>query len=231
MTIRWWGPLAVAGVVIAAGASSGRDGQPAPAAPRQEAPAPVEIAVPEGDGAPVVTDGIFSPGEWDDARRVPLTGAVELCLKQYRGVVFIGVHRLGSASIGPSELCVAEPGGPVHKLHVSAQLGEVVVPAQGDPPPFRFGHTPGWYANELRRDMDEAARLEKEGKSPLEIIAATSYPSDGIEFAIRRSKLPAPRWRIRLGASVLADGKPGWLVHPAGTTERTTDGWQALRLD
>jgi hypothetical protein len=231
MTIRWWGPLAVAGAVMAAGAPSGGGAQPAPAAPREGALAPAEVAVPEGDGAPVVTDGIFSPGEWDDARRLALSEAVELRLKQYRGVVFVGVHRLGSASIGPSELCLAEPGGPVHKLHVSAQLGEVVVPPEGDPPPFRFGHTPGWYANELRRDMDEAERLQKVGKSPLEIIAATSYPTDGIEFAIRRSKLPGPRWRIRLGVSVLADGKPGWLVHPAGTTEKTTEGWQVLRLE
>jgi len=231
MSIRLWGWLAAAGAGLVAGTGSGRGAQPAPAAPREGVPAPAEIAVPEGDGAPVVTDGIFSPGEWDDARRVPLTGAVELCLKQYRGVVFVGVHRLGSAKIGPSELCLAEPGGPVLKLHVSAQLGEVVVPAEGDPPPFRFGFTPDWYANELRRDMDEAERLQKQGKSPMEIIAATSYPSEGIEFAIRRSKLPGPRWRTRLGTSVLADGKPGWLVHPAGTTERTTEGWQVLRLE
>jgi hypothetical protein len=213
MRIGWWGLLAVATMVT--GASSG----------------PVEVTVPEGDGAPVVTDGFFSPGEWDDARRVPITDAVELCLKQYRGVVFIGVHGLGSASIGPSDLCVAEPGGPVHQLHVSAQLGEIVLPAVGDAPRFRFGYTPDWYANELRRDMEEAERLEKQGKSPLEIITATSFPSDGIEFAIRRSKFPGRRWLVRLGASVLAGGKPGWLVHPAATTERTTDGWQVLRLD
>lgn len=136
-----------------------------------------------------------------------------------------------AACIGPSGLCLASPGGPVHKLHVSPQLGEIVVPAEGDAPPFRFGRRPDWYANELRRDMDEAARLEKEGKNPLEIITATSYPADGIELAIRRSKLPGPRWRIRLGASVLADGKPGWLVHPAATTQRRTDGWQVLLLE
>jgi hypothetical protein len=32
-------------------------------------PAPAEIAVPEGNGVPVITDGIISPGEWDDAHR------------------------------------------------------------------------------------------------------------------------------------------------------------------
>ena len=79
--------------------------------------------------------------------------------------------------------------------------------------------------------MEEAERLKKEGKDPIQIMIATAYPADGIEFAIRRSKLPGPRWLMRLEASALEGGKPGMLVHPAGTTERATDGWQALRFD
>jgi len=223
--------LAVAGALAVTGASSGPGGHASPPLASQEPPAPVELALPQGDGSPVITDGIFSPGEWDDAGRVPLSDSVELRLKQYRGVVFIGLHALGSASVGPSELCLAAPGGPVHKLHVSFQLGEIIVPPTGEPPPFRFGYTPDWYANEFRRDVDEAERLQKQGKSPLEIIKATSYPSDGIEFAIRRSKLPGSRWLVRLGISLATAGQPGGLVYPAGTTERSTDGWQALRLD
>jgi hypothetical protein len=44
-----------------------------------QAKRPPFVAVPEGDGAPVLTDGIFSPGEWDDALRLfetvlPATG-------------------------------------------------------------------------------------------------------------------------------------------------------------
>ena len=225
-----WG-LAVAGALAVTGASSGPGGHASPPLASQEPPAPVELALPQGDGSPVITDGIFSPGEWDDAGRVPLSDSVELRLKQHRGVVFVGLHALGSASIGPSELCLASPGGSVHKLHVSFQLGEIIVPPTGEPPPFRFGYTPDWYANEFRRDVDEAERLQKQGKSPLEIIRATSYPSDGIEFAIRRSKLPGSRWPVRLWVSVAVGGQPGSLTHPPGTTERSTDGWQALRLD
>jgi hypothetical protein len=194
-------------------------------------PAPAEVAVPEGSGVPVITDGVFSPGEWDDAHRLALTPSVQLLVKQYRGVVFIGVRGSGQWAIGPSALFLAVPGGPVHQLHVSAQLGEIVLPATGDAPPFRFGLTPDWYANEQRRDMEEAERLRKEGKDPIQIMIATAYPADGIEFAIRRSKLPGPRWLMRLEASALEAGKPGMLVHPAGTTARATEGWQALRFD
>jgi hypothetical protein len=193
--------------------------------------APAEIRVPEGSGVPVITDGLFSPGEWDDATRVALAATVQLYVKQYRGVVFVGIRGSGAAGIGPSELLLAAPGGPIHKLHVSAQLGEIVLPATGDAPAYRYGYTSEWYANEQRRDIGAAERLEKEGRNPIEIMTATSYPSDGIEFAIRRSKLPGPRWLTRLGVSYLEGGKPGFLVHPAETAERVTDGWLALRFD
>jgi hypothetical protein len=231
MRVALWGVLVTASWLAAVGPSSGQSGPPVPPARPEKPTAPPEITVPEGNGAPVVTDGLFSPGEWDDAFRLALTPSVGLYLKQYRGVVFIGVRGSSPAGVGPSDLLLAVPGGPIHQLHVSAQLGEIVLPATGDAPPFRFGYTPDWYANEQRRDMEQAERLEKEGRKPIEIIVATSYPSDGIEFAIRRAKFPGSRWLMRLGASVLEGGKPGWLVHPPATAERTTEGWQALRLD
>jgi hypothetical protein len=202
---------------------------PEPGQAEKAAP-PKPVVVPEGNGVPVITDGNFGPGEWDDALRIPLSEAVELNLKQYRGVAFIGVRGLNRAMIGASELSISVPGGPIHLLHVSAQLGEVVLPPSGDAPPFRFGFTPDWYANEQRRDMRESERLEKEGKNPMEVLAATSYPSDGIEFAIRLSKFPGPRWLLRLGASFLAGGKPGWLVYPAAAAERSTEGWLEIRF-
>ena len=190
----------------------------------------VPIKIPEGNGVPVIADGIFSPGEWEDALCIPLRDTVTLHVKEYRGVVFIGVRGQGNAGIGPSELFLAVPDGKIHKLHVSAQLSEAVLPASGAEAPTRFGLTTGWYANELRRDMEEAARLGKEGKSPIEIMRATSYPSDGIEFAIRRSKLPGQRWLLRLWASAIIGDKPGMLTYPEAAAERTTEGWLELRF-
>lgn len=169
------------------------------------------VTMPEGDGAPVITDGIFSPGEWDDALRIALNETVPPFLKHYRGVVFAGVRGQGSG-IGPSELFLAAPGGAIHRLHVSAQLCEAAVPPSGAGSRTRFGLTGEWHANELRRDEEESARLQKEGKSPIEIIRATSYPNDGLEFAIRRSKFTGPRRLMRLWASAMVGGKPGMLT-------------------
>jgi hypothetical protein len=200
----------------------------------QQAPKPVvssPVTVPEGNGAPVITDGIFSSGEWDDALQIPISETVTLYIKNYRGVAFIGVRGQGSAGIGPSELFLAIPGSPIQKLHVSAQLSESVLPAAGAEPRARFGLTTDWYANELRRDMEESARLEKEGKSPIEIIRATSYPSDGIEFAVRRTKFPGQRWLMRLWASAIVGDKPGMLTYPPGAAEKTTEGWLELKFN
>lgn len=190
-----------------------------------------QIIVPEGDGAPVITDGVFTPGEWDDAKWIDLNKVVRLYFKQYRGVVFLGIRGAGTNQIGPSALSIAPPGAPIHLLHVSAQLGEVILPGTGDAPPFRFGLTTDWYANEQRRDMEKAAILQKEGKNPIEIITETTYPSDGIEFAIRRSKFPGACWSVRLEISFLEEQKPNWMVYPAESPERTTEGWLSLCFD
>jgi hypothetical protein len=214
-------------------------GQGSPGAPRPMPPEPLEarpappgpIVVPEGDGAPVITDGLFSPGEWDDAVRTPVGNSVALHLKRWRDVVYVGVRGEDVVGVGPSELCLAVPGGPVLKLHVSSQLYEVVLPAVGDEPAPRMGLTTGWYANEQRRDVALMERMQKEGRSPLEATRAGRYPSDGIEFAIRRAKLPGDRWLLRLYASATDAGRPGMLTWPAGTAERVTTGWAEVKLN
>lgn len=210
-----------AAIIVALGAVNARQAD--------SPPAQAAVRVPEGNGAPVITDGIFTPGEWDDALQIPLNETARLCVKHYRGVVFIGVRGGRNAEIGPSDLFLAIPGGPIRQFHVSAQLFEGAFPAEEGSRP-RFGLTTGWYANEARRDMDAAARLQKEGKTPMEIIRGSSYPSDGIEFAIRRSKFPGERWLMRVQASAFLENKPGMLTYPAAASEKTTAGWLELRF-
>ncbi len=175
------------------------------------------VVVPTGNGVPVMTDGIFTPGEWDDALLIALGETLELRVKEYRGVVFIGLR--GPAGIGPADLFLSVPGGPVCQLHRSAQLAEAVVPSDGGLPPLRkFGFSPDWYANELRWDIEEAERQGKAGKTPLEAMRAASYPSDGIEFAIRRSKFPGDRWLIRLECTAfLTPDTPALIMYPPDT--------------
>jgi hypothetical protein len=116
------------------------------------------------------------------------------------------------------------------RLHVSAALAEVVVPPDGTVPALRLGFTSEWYANEQRRDEAEMTRLKQQGKDPISIMRATSYPSDGIEFAIRRSKVPGSVWRLRLWASAMNGGKPGMVTYPPDAAERAVNGWLELRF-
>ncbi len=191
---------------------------------------PTPVSVPAGRCVPVVTDGLFTAGEWDDAARVAVADGVTLLVKAQGGVVFIGVRSQVQAGIGPSELFLAAPSGPVQRLHVSAQLAETVLPAAGEAPPYRFGLTTGWYANELRRDEALAASLMKEGRPPIEKLMATAYPSDGIELAVRREKIAGAVWLLRLAVSAVSAGRPGMVVYPPDTAERATAGWLELRL-
>lgn len=193
-------------------------------------PTPRPIPVPNGQGVPVLTDGLFTPGEWDDALRLPLSDHAELCLKQFRDVVFIGVRGVGKTSLGPTDLFLATPGNPLQQLHVSRQLFEAELSPAGEPLKVRFGLTTGWTANEIRYDEKEEARLMKAGKNPMEVIQGSVYPLDGVEFAIRRSKLKGATWLLRVQTSYFADGRPGGCVVPAGTTQHTTKGWLELRF-
>jgi len=144
-------------------------------------------------------------------------------------VVFIGVRGQGQAGIGPSELSLAAPGGPIQKMHVSAQLAEALLPATGAEaaPPLR---PHGRLVRErAAADEDLAARLMKEGKSPIEVITASSYPSDGIELAIRRSKLPGKVGCCASGPPPSSGESRDDRLPPAAA-ERVTDGWLELHL-
>ncbi len=211
--------LAVAALALGAVAYAGAAQQPQPA--KQARPARIEpVTVPTGDGAPVITDGVFSAGEWNDALEMPVVDGVTMLLKEYRGVVFLGLRGVKS----PVDMWLAAPGGPIEKLHVSFALIQVPVPPSGPEPKARLGFTTGWYANELRRDEEEFQRMLKEGRDDWDAQQATTYPLDGIEYAIRRSKVPGRVWLMRLFA-------PGSMViYPASTSERTTDGWLELRF-
>jgi len=77
--------------------------------------------------------------------------------------------------------------------------------------------------------MIESQRLEKEGRSPYEVLRAASYPSDGIEFAIRRSKLPGQQWLMRLWISAFMGDKPGSLLYRRRRRE-VDRGWLELHF-
>jgi hypothetical protein len=213
--------LPVAVVVFALGAVAYAGAGQQPQTAKQAQPTRINpVTVPTGDGAPVITDGAFSAGEWTDALEMPVADGVTMLLKEYRGVVFLGLRGVKS----PMDMWLAAPGRPIEKLHVSFALIQTPVPPSGPEPKARLGFTTDWYANELRRDEEVFQRMLKEGRDDWEAHEATTYPLDGIEYAIRRSKVPGRVWLVRLFV-------PGSMViYPPSTSDRTTDGWLELRF-
>ncbi len=188
-----------------------------------------EARVPETDGVPVMIDGVFSECEWDDALVVDASEAVNLYLKQEKGHLFIGVRciRLITPIV---DLFIQPTGSEIHQLHASAQIGERVLGGSvEEDPPWVWGHSPDWYANEVRWDRGLEARLVAEGVSEGEAQFRAVFPSDGFEFQLRTSRFESSEWRIRVEVPSAPEyDRP--FVFPPETERRSTDGWLILSL-
>src|SRR4030042_6483209 len=77
---------------------------------------PQSVRVPEGNGKPILTDGIFSPGEWDDALKVPIKPNIELLLKKSAGFVFVGIRYI-PFTLSVVDLFISPDGKAIRHLH------------------------------------------------------------------------------------------------------------------
>lgn len=192
---------------------------------------PQTVRVPEGNGKPILTDGIFSPGEWDDALKVPIRPNVELLLKKSAGFIFIGIRYI-PFTLSVVDLFISPDGKAIRHLHVSAQLGERLLndtPGADDDPEFVWGDTSGWYANEIRWNEKKVQALIKEGKNGGEAQEASLYKYDGFEFQIQRSKFGSDEWLVRLETPMA----PDWanpVVFPVGADTASAKNWLKLVL-
>ncbi len=187
------------------------------------------IEVPHG-GTPVMTDGVFSLGEWDDAARIEVNDSLSLYLKQNQGHAFVGV-RSPDLVVPVFNLFISPAEGRVHQLHISAQIGERALDtssADAEDPDFVWGYSPQWYANEIRWDERRLREIVESGaKSRDDAFPDVIFPYDGAEFQIKQSKYNAGEWRLRLEiAWHSAYDDP--LVFPPGTARKDTDGWMTL---
>ncbi len=187
------------------------------------------VRVPEGNGKPILIDGLFSPGEWNDALKIEIRPNIHLFLKKSAGFVFLGV-RYTPFTLSVVDLFISPDGKSTHHLHVSAQLGERLLnatPSLDDDPGFDWGDTTGWYANEIRWSANKAQALVKEGKNQGEAQQASLYKFDGFEFQIRQSKFESDEWLVRLETPAPPDWeKPA--VFPAGADMASFRGWLKL---
>jgi hypothetical protein len=192
---------------------------------------PPSVRVPEGNGKPILVDGLFSPGEWDDALKIEIRPNLQLLLKKSGGFVFIG-FKYTPFTLPVIDLFISPDAKAIRHLHVSAQLGERLLndtPGADDDPEFDWGDTSGWYANEIRWSERKIQAMMKEGKTRDQGQVASVYAYDGFELQIRESKFAAGEWLVRFESPMPPDwSKP--VVYPAGTDSASTRGWLKLIL-
>jgi len=190
------------------------------------------IIIPEGKGGPVLLDGLFSPREWEDAKRVDLHENVSLFLKTLRGHLFIGV-KISPFRTSAIDMFISPDGKSIHHLHASAQISERLVhenSGRWDNPSFIWGQAVDWQANEIRWDQEKMQALIKEGQSEGVAQEMSNFKYDGFEFQIRQSKFGAGDWLFRIEVPVAQHfDRP--VVFPPATGMKSTTGWARLKLE
>ena len=190
------------------------------------------VTVPIGSGRPVMTDGMFQPGEWDDASEIKLTDTFGIFIKQYQGHFYFAVDARNLISPMANVYFCCD-GKDILQLHVSAQLSERMLHVDTLIPQdtvWAWGKSDNWYANEYRWDRrlrDSLMRIE--GVPLAEVIKLTSMPQQAIEFDFLKSKLIGDSWkfRIEIGSPSI---KGNLHIFPANTKRDKPKSWMTLNF-
>jgi hypothetical protein len=194
------------------------------------AESPKAVTVPEGNGNPVLLDGIFAPGEWGDALRVPIHERVELLLKTNSGHLFLGLKFKDGLGV-ITDLWMTADGKTVYQMHSSGQLGEGVLSlplADAKPRTMTettIGYTKDWDANEIRSDIQKKAEWQAAGR-PADGYRNVLFPSEGKEYQIALSKFSVRRLKMRL----MASDQEGLIIFPEKSDLKSAEEWLELVL-
>ena len=193
-----------------------------------------EIIVPDGNGTPVLIDGIISDGEWDDAYSVVMAENINILFKKYRGYLFLALHY--EEIMGPSIwLNIAVDDTLIYEFHLGAQLGEIVytpgTPEDSLRPMYRWGETKDWYGNEVRWDTRKSQYLiDSLGKTRAVSIAESKYMNNGGEFQFKLSKFNRDnlKFRIKIYDITNVDNE---YIFPENTKVNEIENWTTLVVE
>jgi len=190
------------------------------------------IVVPEGKGRQVITDGIFSIGEWDDALIYFIAENYNIYLKADTEIIYIGLKSAKQIGALVCEIRITSNEKEVFLLHVSGALGEGI---SGFPATTRFdlNNNKNWEANFLKADsLKEEAWIA--AGSPLEKYDDVYNKRDGVEFKIYRKKFTGNSLKFTIGwVRVEVEGKKidkRTYNYPENVSLRNADNWVELIL-
>ena len=169
------------------------------------------LRVPEGKA--VMIDGQISPGEWDDARKLPLNGGARLLVKRHEDYLLVGVELSPGAS-GFVDLFLSPESRQILDFHASAKLGERSL-ENGSWPEWSWWNNRLWVANVSRVDSFDQRRF---------------LPDHAREFQIQLSRFGSKRLLLRLMLSLASQSGYKGEIFPIGTSDKNTKGWVELDL-
>jgi len=164
------------------------------------------IVVPEGKGKQVVTDGMFSSGEWDDALSYPIADNYNIYFKADSEILYVGLKSTKPIGELVCEIRITSNEKEVFLLHVSGALGEGI---SGFPATTRFdlNNNKNWEANFLKADSLKEEAWIAAGR-PLEKYDDVYNKRDGAELRIYRKKFISNSLKFTIGwVRVEVEGK------------------------
>ena len=148
---------------------------------------PEEIQIPIQTIKKVLTDGIFSTGEWVEAKAFMLKDGYSLLFMADRDYLYSALKFPEPMGECVLELRISPDGKKVSLLHVSGELGEGVADFSKNPG-FVTGVYNNWESNPTMIDSVGMQAWNDVGQ-PLERYDEIYIPREGIEFRISRDKL------------------------------------------
>jgi len=185
------------------------------------------VVVPEGNADPMVIDGFFSKGEWNDAVKIAISENYSLYLKVGSGHLFIGLKSVKPVGMLLTEIYITSNDKEFYNLHSSMALGEGIIPFPADSRKLKFSvnNNVHWEANCCAYDKAEHEKWVAEGE-PRERYDTIFKKKDGKEYKIDLVKFPGAPLKIMVG---LRDDQ-GAVHFPGDASLENCDRWLELIL-
>lgn len=181
------------------------------------------ITVPTTLCNPILLDGQMSDEEWVDAKTISINDNIKMLIKEMNKNIFIG-FKFRDHIPRVVDLFIEIPGEPIYQLHSSMQIGERILQDTSwtnESPAWRWGNHIDWIASEskidplLSRDLPFEQRL---------------YPSDGVEFQIRRTRFEGGEWQMRVEISSFVDTE-NVITYPPKSERKIASSWVTVKFD
>lgn len=186
-----------------------------------------KVIIPEGK--PIIVDGMFSKGEWDDALKLLISEDYNLYLKVVSGSLCVGLKSPKPIGMLLTEIYITSNEKEFYNLHSSAALGEGVIPFPSDLKSLKFSvnNNKKWEANCDTFDKVEEEKCNAAGKpNDPEKYDKVFYKKDGKEFKIDLNKFSGTRLKFAMG---LRSAK-GEAHFPDNFNFKNWDSWIELVL-